>query len=68
MTSDPIASFLHWSRQRAMWAQLIEGSSNPFPILVDIVPRPLPLSNWFDSLFRASYIIGVTSDIVGADI
>ena len=23
-----------------MWAQLIEGSSNPFPILVDIVPRP----------------------------
>ena len=64
----PIASFPHWSRQRAMWTQLIEGSSNPFPILVEIVPRPLPLSNWFDSLFRASYIIGVTSDIVGADI
>ena len=52
-----------------MWAQLIEGSSNPFPILVDIVPRrPLPLSNWFYSLFRASYIIGLTSDIVGPDI
>ena len=48
-----------------MWAQLIEGSSNPFPIRADIVPRPLPLSNRFDSLFRASYIVYLTSDIVG---